>query len=256
MNLQECQDLINQYIKWLKESLNIKKIDNIYEITTPFLDRHNDHLQIFIKPGDSNNGFYLTDCGYTINDLKLAGVEFNTPRRKMLLNTIINGFGVKLKNDEIFVESNKKSFPHKKHNLLQAMLSVDDLFTVASPTVAQFFMEDVESFLLEKNIRYLKNVKFAGKSGYDQKFDFAIPASLKEPERILSAINKPDKQKVFLLNFTWSDVKETRSENARCYAVLNDEERISTDLIRASKPYGVTPVRWSQREKFVEEWAK
>ncbi|MCD4783035.1 MAG: DUF1828 domain-containing protein [Candidatus Eremiobacteraeota bacterium] len=255
MNLQECQDLINQYVKWLKEGLKIQKINDVYEITTPFLDRHNDLLQIYIEPGNSDNSFYLTDYSYTINDLRLSGMEFNTPRRKNLLNTIINGFGVRLKGEELFVESNKKNFPRMKHNLLQAMLSVDDLFALASPSIAQFFLEDVETFFLEKNIRYIKDVKFAGKSGYDQKFNFVIPASAKKPERILSAINKPDKQKIFLLDFGWSDVRETRSKDTRCYAVLNDEERISAELLRASKSYGVIPAPWSQREKFVEEWA-
>jgi len=36
----------------------------MYEITTPFLDNHNDHIQIYIKKSDSR--LILTDNGQTI----------------------------------------------------------------------------------------------------------------------------------------------------------------------------------------------
>ena len=37
--------LLNQYWKWLKEKTTLRQINDWYEITTPYLDRHNDYLQ-------------------------------------------------------------------------------------------------------------------------------------------------------------------------------------------------------------------
>ena len=40
-----------------------KKLENCIEITTPFLDRHNDWIQIFVEQLE-NGRLYLTDDGY------------------------------------------------------------------------------------------------------------------------------------------------------------------------------------------------
>ena len=45
----------------------------------------------------------------------------------------------------------------------------------------------------ENEIRYTPSVKFTGKNGYDNLFDFVIPKSKKQPERILQVINRPSR---------------------------------------------------------------
>ena len=52
---------------------------------------------------------------------------------------------------------------------------------------------------------YTPAVKFTGKSGYDHLFDFVIPASKIKPERILRAINRPNRQNVINLVFSWNE---------------------------------------------------
>ena len=73
------------------------------------------------------------------------------------------------------VRASKDNFPMHKHNLVQAMLAVNDLFYLASPIVSSLFLEDVIAWLDENEIRYTPSVKFTGKSGYDNLFDFVIP---------------------------------------------------------------------------------
>lgn len=53
------EKLVSSYLAWLKSKIIVKEIDGIAEITTPFLDRHNDHLQFYVKK--TNEGFILTD---------------------------------------------------------------------------------------------------------------------------------------------------------------------------------------------------
>ena len=89
------------------------------------------------------------------------------------------------------MEASRETFAHKKHNLVQAMLAVNDLFYVASATVANLFWEDVSDWLTLRDVRFTPRVKFTGKSGYDHLFDFVVPASRRAPERIVQAINRP-----------------------------------------------------------------
>ena len=63
------------------------------EITTPYLDRHNDCLQIYA--GKIGEGFILTDDGYVLDDLAQAGVDATSGKRRLLLEETLNGFGVR-----------------------------------------------------------------------------------------------------------------------------------------------------------------
>ncbi|MEM3335863.1 MAG: DUF1828 domain-containing protein [Thermoplasmata archaeon] len=249
-----CNELINDYIKWLHKSIKIKDIDGTYEITTPFVDRHNDFIQIYVKKNDQN--IIITDDGYTLADLKLSGFDFSTEKRQQILKTILNGFGIKLENEELITETSPENFPHKKHNFIQAIMAINDLFVLSAPVVISVFREDVEKFLKEHEIRFVPSVSFTGKSGFVHLFDFVIPSSQKKPERIIKAINQPDKQKITSLIFSWTDTKETRAPDTVAYGILNDSDRkVAPELINAMNQYEIKTLLWSERDKYIEELA-
>ena len=77
------ENMINDYTNWLKSNISIDKINNYYEIVTPFLDRHNDSISIYINK-NSNDRIVLTDGGKILNDLIISGIDI-TPNRKKLL---------------------------------------------------------------------------------------------------------------------------------------------------------------------------
>lgn len=252
--IKDCQDLVNAYIEWLRDRIKIEDIKGICEVTTPFLDRHNDHLRIYVRKSDG--GFVLTDDGYTISDLQLSGCEFTTEKRRQILHSILNGFGVRLIEGELVIEARPDNFPQKKHNLIQAILSVNDLFVMAAPMVAGIFREDVERYLRLNEIRFTPSVNFTGRSGFIHFFDFVIPSSKAKPERILRAINRPNRQNVTSLIFSWTDTKEVRASDSTAYGVLNDiEQPINPDLISALKRYNITSLLWSERDEYVKELA-
>ena len=61
------------YLTWLKSEITEVDLGNGYtEITAPFLDRHNDYLQIYVKELE-NSMYRLSDDMYTITDLKMSG---------------------------------------------------------------------------------------------------------------------------------------------------------------------------------------
>lgn len=254
MNLKECNDLIKDYIEWLREKISIQEIKGVCEITTPFLDRHNDHIQIYVKP--SNGGLILTDDGHIIRDLRLSGCEFTTEKRRQVLNSILNGFGIRLQDDELVVVARPDNFPQKKHNLIQAILAINDLFVLAAPMIGSLFKEDVERYLRLNDIRFTPSVKFTGKSGFDHFFDFVIPASRVKPERVLKAINRPNRQNIEVFIFAWSDIKEVRAPESTAYAILNDtDQRVNPDIIGALNQYGIKNIQWSRRDEYIQELA-
>jgi hypothetical protein len=108
----------------------------------------------------------------------------------------------------------------------------------------------------DADIRYTQRVKFSGRTGYDHLFDFVVPKSKKEPERLLRVVNNPAKDQASAVILSWVDTKEARPSNSVAYAVLNDKERnISDGVAEALKNYDITPLPWSQRAEFRERLA-
>jgi len=133
-------------------------------------------------------------------------------------------------------------------------LAVNDLFYLATPMVSSLFLEDVVAWLDENALRYTHNVKFTGKSGYDHLFDFVIPKSKKQPERIIQAINRPSRDEAQATAFAWFDTKEVRSPESRAYTILNDSERdFPPTVMDALQRYEVRAIPWSKRNEVVEE---
>ena len=101
----------------LKDGTSLRDINgSSFEITTPYLDRHNDAPQIYARR--ENGGFVLTD------------------------------------GQAIEVHATTENFPARKHNLVQAMLAVSYLFYLAKPVVESLFYEDVIEWLDANDVRY------------------------------------------------------------------------------------------------------
>lgn len=253
--VNEIERLLDEYRAWLRDRTTLKAIDTgeWVEITTPFLDRHNDALQIYARR--DNGGFLLTDDSYIVQDLVASGCALNTGKRRDLLKMTLNGFGVKLNKDALEVHASLETFPLRKHALIQAMLAVNDLFYLAKPVVESLFFEDVIHWLDVNEIRYTPKVKFPGITGYDHVFDFVIPKSRHQPERIVQAINKPTRQAAQSLILEWTDTRQVRPADSKAYAVLNDQELVSGDVIEALQNYEIRPVLWHARAEVVAELA-
>jgi hypothetical protein len=250
--MEEIQILMDQYVAWLRSKTTLRQVDDWIEVTTPYLDRNNDYLQIYARR--QNGSYILTDDGHILEELELSGCKLESPKRMALLQMTLNGFGVKLVDGALEIRAAREDFPLRKHNLVQAMLAVNDLFYLATPMVSSLFLEDVVVWLDENEIRYTPNVKFTGKSGYDHLFNFVIPKSRKRPERIIQAINRPSREEAQVAAFAWFDTRDVRSPESKAYAILNDSERIVPPTVMdALQSYEVMPIPWSKRDIMVEE---
>ena len=252
----DCQQIISEYLKWIKDNTVFKTVEEgkVCLISTPFLDRHNDNLDIYLI---KNNGtIKLTDNGYTIADLKMSGLEINTPKRESILKTALNGFGVKMNgNDELYVDATPSNIGQKKHYLLQAILAVNDMFNLAQETVHSLFKEDVELYFRSNDIFFSKDIKLTGKSGFDHNVDFLLTATKKKPERLIKAINIPKKDTILSSIMAFNDINQTRETQTKNFVIYNDiEKEVSNDVINALDNYGVNHIRWSKKEQCLVEF--
>jgi len=247
--------LVDRYWVWLRERTTLARQGEWTEITTPFLDRHNDQLQVYAR--DEGDKIVLSDDGYIIQDLKLSGCELNSKKRRDLLETTLHGFGIKLENDALVTTASRETFPIRKHRLIQAMLAVNDMFYVASASVESLFLEDVASWLEANDVRYTPRAKFTGRSGFDHMFDFVIPGSRQIPERIVQAINRPTKSSAQNFILSWVDTVDVRPGKSRAYALLNDiEGRPPQSVIEALRNYDLAAIPWNERDRVLQELQK
>lgn len=247
MNHAECRRLIDGYLRWLREELRITERDDVCEISTPFLDRHNDAITIYVER--KNGSIRLTDDGETIRDLRATGMEFKTEKRKAHLASVLHGFGVRLDGEEIAALATLSDFPQKKHNLVQAILAIDDMFVMAEEHVLSLFKEDVALFLESHQIAVFSDFKLSGKSGFDHTFDFGLPRTTGRPQRVLRAINNLTRDNALSFAFAVGDVRAVRADPLGAYAMINDGARIpNEEHVQALRAYEVEPLLWSRRQ--------
>ncbi len=109
----EIEKLLDDYRVWLKDKTRLREVNSKWvEITTPYLDRHNDALQIYARA--ENGGYVLTDDSYTIRDLEASGCSLSTEKRQDLLKMTLNGFGVRINREALEVQASPENFPARK----------------------------------------------------------------------------------------------------------------------------------------------
>lgn len=253
--MSEIREMLDEYRAWLKDKTTLREFEDSVEITTPYTDRHNDMLQLYVRK--HNGGFELSDDGYVIEDLQMQGCNLDTRKREDILRMTLNGLGVMQDGNRLVVHASAENFAAKKHSLIQAMLAVNDLFYLAVPSVASLFYEDVVGWLDLHDVRYTPNVQFVGKSGFSHSIHFVIPRSKSAPERLVEPISRPNKDSVQSLVFKLSDIRENRELESKSYAVLNDfDGRVAPGILDALNNYDVTPILWSHRESKLQELAR
>lgn len=250
--------IIDEYAEWIRNNSFVRDVrDGKYcAVTMPFVDRHNDHIDIYITKTD-NGSYLLTDDGDTISDLMVTGTFPNTPKRRQILSTVLNGFGVLTDGESIFVEVPQTGdLPKKKHALIQAILAINDMYMMSQENTYSFFKEDVSSFFTARDITFVPDVKIAGKTGYDHNIDFILPKTPNNPERLIKTVNKATKDQVLAIVFAFSDIAAVRPTRGEQIVMYNDEYgEISSDAEKALNQYEVKHIPWSKREEYASNLA-
>jgi hypothetical protein len=249
--------LVSSYLSWIRDGVEAHLLDDVVtELTTPFMDRHNDHLQVYAER-QSSDMFLLSDDGYILSELKSIGVETRGSRREEIIRDLLVGHGVRLEGRELQTDATTANLGQRIHNLVQAMLSVDDMFVLAQPTAPGIFLEEVAQFLYDRDIRAVKAAKFAGRSGLDHLISFVIPRSKLAPDRFVQVLNTPRRDQVGNLLFAVNDTRSARPAGAiDYYAIVNDaQKKVPMDILHALGAYEVKARLWSRRDEIIDELA-
>ena len=253
----DCEKIISEYLNWIRDNTVLRSMSdgNACAVSTPFLDRHNDHVEVYLTK--TNGNIRISDHGYTIADLKMSGFEVSTPKREQILKTTLNGFGVHIgEENELYVDANQHSIGQKKHYLLQAIIAVNDMFNLAQETVYSLFKEDVEAYLRANNVVFSKDIKLTGKSGFDHNIDFLIPQFTSYRERLIKAVNTPKKDPIMSAIMAFTDIEQARETPTTQFVIYNDSERpVSGDVINAMVNYDIKPIPWSHRQEYLDAFS-
>lgn len=176
MTTFDAKKLKKEYLDWYNQTLEFSNLsNNVVRIDTPFKDNSLDNLIIYALYDQSRDMITLTDDGYTIFDLENNGISLNkSKKRKKIFEEHLSAYGIKYndKTHEIFVQTNFKNFNKSKHNLLQCLIFVNDMYLLSNPKSQNIFTEDVANKLDEHNIYYGRDLPIIGSSGVVHNFDF------------------------------------------------------------------------------------
>lgn len=235
------RSMIDEYIDFLKKEITYRQIEKGFEITTPFLNDSNDHMQIYVREIDGEK-IILSDGGDSISYLEDCGVNLS-PQRWNTIKDICYAYGVRTIDDQLIIKTTIKEFPQKKHSLLQAMLKVNDLVYTAQSRVASMFVDDISGYF-EKNEMYpSRNVSIIGQSGIYHNYDFLLNKDKYFSERFCNAINAPTKNNVMTTIFMWNDTLNKRNKESRFYVFVNDEGKYNSELVKAFDEYDIETIR-------------
>jgi hypothetical protein len=279
MNEQECKAIVDQYFRWFQDELSVQLMAEGCELTTPFLDRHRDQLQIYIAK--QNGQVIFSDEGYTASELRSSGVEIESGAGREMVERLIKSFGVHLRNRELVAEAQFDAAGERMHSLVQAMLLLNDvarlpslrdvlpeedskalqvisyetpaLLSSQTPTV---FRAGVENFLEEKHIEYTSYPSLEGRSHLTYWVDLMIPESGQAPLRYIKLVPKPSRRVVKPIVGMVLDTREVRPADSKFYVFFNDIGReVDDDILEPLKIYDVQSVRWTEREEYVRQLA-
>lgn len=242
---------MQQYFNWIKEKTTVFQGHNSdwMVIETPLIGAFNDKIALYAK--QESQGIILSDDGETLRNLELCGAAIaRSPQRKELLGRILANYGVKLVNEELRVHAGAANFPQSKHNLLQAIVEINDLHVLAKHNVTSAFRDDVMGYLDEQQLIYTPQFIARGTTGLEFTFDFQIAG--RSEEKILQAFNTLNKQNVTTFLYGLEDIRESREKathkKLRSLALLNDVEReIDPQFTDALAVKGADLIYWSAR---------
>lgn len=242
---------ISNYYRWLKDKTIVLADEHTgwTIVNTPFIGLFNDNIELYAKKESDN--IILSDNGDTLHNLELTGLNIHrSNRRRELVDSILLNYGILIKGDELSVECNASNFSQKKHNLLTAMLELNDLYMLSEHSIASIFKEDVRKYLEELNINFTVDFLSRGTTGLEFNFDFHI--SKKEEELVIKSFNSLNKTNLPVFLFAWEDIKPVREraskKNVKAIAIVNDNNKdAKSEFVEALKTKKAEHILWSER---------
>lgn len=123
----KVEDAVVKYFSWLQEGSLVCEADGgWWQVTTQFLDGHNDRIQIYVK--QTPGGWLLCDDGQTFDSV---GSRDAWDAHGTWIDRVLRGLGVAWRENsgtyELHVSATDEDFPLRFHNILQAVIVIGNI---------------------------------------------------------------------------------------------------------------------------------
>jgi len=251
----ETNGLVERYVQWLREKSSERELDGGWKaLTLPFLDHHNDHLEVYVR--QESDGLRITDDGRIARDLKQIGCDLKVrTKRRAIAEKILKGLGFTpdlLDKGELTKTAVNGDFPQELHSILSSMLALDGLANTAQSSVVVPFKEEVANWFKSAGVHAEADARFVGHSGVSHEFDFQIPQTKIKRAKVVHSIAVPDR--VHIQSFTYSviDIRDELNGNSpEFYAFINDNVLKGKKQYLALLSHDIEPMWWSRRDEYL-----
>jgi len=255
MNLSfNAENLKQVYLNWINQSNYTDLNNNWIEIKTPFTDFTGSYIYLFAK--ENNGKYYLTDYGNILNELDMHNIQIKGQRKKLLKKTLLNQKCDIGKNNDIYIEfSDINDFPKYKHQLIQSLINISDLFLTSKSNVKNLFIFDVMEFLDKNEISYSSQpYTLKGQSKLANNFDLNIGQIKKRniPTLHTRILNQVTDNTLKSLIFAVNDL--FLSKNEKIATILNNDIKINKDDIKILRNANIEVIDWKYHTEYFNRY--
>jgi len=244
-----CEEIVRSYIDTLKGEFECVSTEGWLRVVTPYLYPDNDNIEIFIKE-ISPNLIRVSDLGETIRHLHSQAFDiYSTPKRKFLFESLVSRSNLNITDGEMYRDISPKQIGEAIFDVIMASKAVGDLIFTSRAYEPALFVEEVASFLKEKQIKFEPKVSVQGATGRKYRVDFKIFNHRASYLQTLSPVSKVGmKPKVDATFRMWYDFNGQFQK----ISVLNDIDFPwrEPDVILLEKVSKI--ILWSRKEEILE----
>lgn len=241
--------LLNDYYNWLKENYTVNHLeDDSDEIVTPFLDSLNDNICIYTETLKNGN-IQLTDDGYTLNNLRLMGVDI-TQFRSQIISNVRKQYKVDLIGDILSISGPPSEFPIMKFRLMSAIIKIEDINFTKKDNVISLFRDEVINYLVANDFGGIKEHTLNGSSGIAYKLPYIIPKHKKRPARIFETTGTLSKSIMMQHAYERNDLRRIDDlQNSDYYLITRSNTPISESVKKIAKDTGIKTLSWNIKDE-------
>lgn len=248
--------LIKSYLRWFEESCSEEEIDDsLSELTLPYLDQHNDFLQLYVHRNTED--VTITDDGYVFRELSQCGCDLTRKsknKRREMAEVILRSQGINptaIDDKQILVRASEAEVPAKIHAAFMSMLGLSGLASVSPSNVETIFKEDVSTWMTSHKVPFEPEIVLEGKSKNEFNFDFMIPGRGVSPTKIVQTFDRPDSVHIESHIYRSIDVREVATEPLQFVAILSPNTRSNKKALRNLMAHNIDPWEWKNRDQLL-----
>jgi len=118
-------NLMSEYFQQLRTHTKIQQEGEFYSICFPFLDRHNDYLELYVRPVEDNR-LLITDDGFSITDAVQRGVDFTS--LQWSLSKLLDNTGIAIAGNKLKIICSKDKFHESLNKMIVAVIQIGGIY--------------------------------------------------------------------------------------------------------------------------------